>query len=444
MIISNISPFRAPVNLNSEKVSRIADSDPLRLTMNVTGLKQFFGDEFVSYIDDYDSGYTSISSDLIPPFFRNVISYRFEGKDDGFLGKAIGNFASSWHCKKVDLSIHLYDDTISLLKIDLHYPHGADDDFLAMDLEKFDAEVTAFSKYIYKEHILKRMNAVQNIKKLSVNNKMIMRYNKYLVFNDVNFGESNTGNEILLWTGRFIFVDDTDFSNEDLRDKLLNWARCALSDLQSDRTSRFFIGSGNSLVVCAQDCVDSWIKVLKICQFYYAILFVFKIILKKSYFGLQKENFRSVRRKERSRLLDVVDKRINHLRFIRLEFLDLKRGLQAERRKIIDYVCDSWKLEDLESGTFEREELISGRVSKIFMDLDKKNSRAIKLILSSIGVVSIVDIVLNFISTSENVFEDKYTGLLDLFKWSPPDVSIYVSVAIVALVFLFINRREGG
>jgi hypothetical protein len=440
--IHTLSPVRSPISAHSEQREAAAQQG---LTADIDGAGILPASESLKPFPwPWANGYGTLAHDSLPVFFQPLGCYHVEIPDDVHWSENLTRILSLWSGRIDTCQLILYDDTVALLRLDVVIE--VSEATLAaivlsgdLDGTLSDSARDIYQRLIYPEFQRYCRQFPGSRTEPGPRTDQLKNPNRLEVFKDIRFEEATGSDSYVLWTGRYILLPRPALDTP-LGEQLCQWASYGGS--QSELLeSRHHVGSGNILVLSddPEACRSDWFRGLSLCQFYNAILSIYGGILKSGYsqltelIGTRRGNSRKL-----NTLMADITRSLDHLEFTRLEFNDARVGVQAERARIVEDTCTAWKLDNMIGSALERTNLIRSRIARLLEERRTQLNRSVELILSGIGGVALIDLFISLTMASRNLEEDAIPGLLDAFRWLPPDGSIAVSSTILVLVSIYV------
>jgi len=445
--VRTLSPVRSPVSADSER--RAAES--IRAESTNRKCPQLLPDnEALEKFDwPWRNGYGTLDCDNLPVFFQPFECYSIKvGIDD--ISSGLGEILDSFYGEIDKCALYLYDDTVSLLQLDVVFYDSGNNVGHLFENDRLDDALSESAKLVYQRIVYPAYKKYflsfggGSLKSSRLESYGFKDPKKLSIFRDVVFDLECPPDSYVLWTGRYIVAPPAVLESE-LGESLCRWVsyQGAIKDFLEGSQ---FVSSGN-IISFSEDqdrSGDNWLRGLLICQYYNSILYIYSGILKSSYSQLD-ECLGLLNKKKRSIgvLMEDITCSLDHLEFTRLEFNEALVGVQSERAVVVSKACEAWKMEQLIASSLERTDLIRSRISRLVEARKHSLNRSVELILSIIGGVSLVDLVLSLSTASRDLDDDGIPGLLDIFGWLQPDTSILFSTLTLLAVsaYIYIAKR---
>lgn len=446
MRICTITPVRSPMNLNSEEAACYFANSGQTLPLCTDPFNSLFTDAFNESFLDWLNGYGTIHNDLLPEFFQPLLKRSFKLDTNQPVSTLLDAFCQPKKLQTACAELYIFDDSIAILRLDFiplileNSEHNLPD----LDLRSFDLDVTNLVQNIYVEIIYKSFQKdMDKIKNITGKSFHCNDPDNFQIFTDVNFKNPlSNPNSHVLWTGRYIVTNDNLIDTE-LKLQLFDWVAFSENDLFKAGNMRGVVGSGNSLVFSndIDQSAQDWFRVYAISQLYYAILYIYGTMLKQITSDLLTlKKSKKYRPSKTNDLLESITKKLDHLVFVNLEFEDVKNGVQSVRKTILDQVTKAWRISELKDSIGQKSRFIRERLERIAESRKEKLNRSIEMMLTAIGGIALINIVLSLSSSPGNIRTDSIPGLIDLFSWIPPDLSLWGSAIFVAMMSWFVYR----
>jgi hypothetical protein len=408
--IFTISPIIAPFNTNSEHI----DEGKFNSLQNeITGIPAL-NKAFSVSTPDWHFGYGTTSHDDIPFFFRPL----------AILGVDISEYKqpSASGCSPHKVEVHVYDDAIALILIEWSgSPNNIDTDF--------EAALTADALLLYRKNICGPLaEASAWLNERPVGETLLIAPKRFEVRRPLL-----EQSEYPMWTARFAII-----SRQSSRYNA--WYKWVQSSVQFEENFGDFgamVASGNYLFgyddSAQRQLGEDIIRAVSFSQFTSALLADIQTIMREDLRKLhEKTNAR-----HHNQWIDLVQKRLDHLEFARLQYDRALLGFQGRRIKIVNAIHAAWRTNAEFENAKSWHDVLKERISRIQSLKRTRNIRILSGLVGFIGALSLIEVAISIKSASRPL-KDNVPGLLDLAGIFPADTIIYFALA---LIVAFITAR---
>lgn len=402
--------------------------------------------------------YSDINKDSIDE--RKVFSIRLNN-----IAKIVDN--SKHLDKKIfgqiqDCELQIYNNTIGIVKldIDLREEEIAKKEYRIKYLELTKTINEQINIFIYEDILLTCKDKINSlIKQLEYydSDHIIQRRGHYTNFIDMNKNMEQEEFRIL-WASKAINVENQNSFNEGF---LRAWLE-GVENLQE--IEEFFSNSKASSLswlnyAFREDCenVSAKWEAMFLAQYYYAVIEKIinnlKLIINESYKKGHKKSLRDLFKKDdiilMSKKLEEISATANlHI----IEYKDIQKYLNREKLKVFNSILDSWSFGDIIENTEKLLSTTKERVDLIYNKISAKNSFQTDILLTFIGLFSIIDLVLSFYQYSREYTADAMISsrggdesvFLQFLSNIQTDniLSFGLGTSIIALIFYLVHRKK--
>ena len=446
LLFSTITPVRTPLNISSETLSSDLKRGGHSLPLIGKEFDGLFSQHLIAEGIDWENGYGDLNRDALPETFQPILKRRIEIESGDKAPSYLREFKRANGLKLTCAEFYLYDNTIGLIRLDftLNVAQDESDRLSQLASTQTDTELSMIAQAIYQQFIFPDLARHTNLLAGNLLTNEQTACNQESLFGKLEFVDE-CRDELLLWTGRCLIVEK-EHINPIQRDKLLQWANCTEEDLFNAGDETIYIGSGNCLMLTKdiESASQSYFRAASLCQIYYAFMTLYDGVFKESLRELLSlEKLRRKGTRKSDALLTQTGRRLELLTFLKLEFAEVLRGVQGKRKILVDHFVSGWQMNELEGATSQRADFIRERLERVSEERRAAQSRTIEMILAAIGGIAVIDFALSISDTADSIRADAVPGLVDLFRWIPPDVSLLLAtgfVAALALYVYYVNR----
>jgi len=424
-----LAPVRSPINLISESIDDLSEliglissSNPIREIAEVKTV-------------GWPVGYGSIEHDALSPMFTPIMRLSVKQK---FIDEFYSELNATKAAEEPEISgieVLVYDDTLSILVINWKSLQKLSADFQTdnhnyHDYENLFTEVTHQIATFLQKHLWHHLEQL-----LTNDGQQCWRTPpEFTIYSDYSKKRGQ-----VLWVSRVLLsgISPEHIQNEQLA-RFYSWCGASADTVVEDAGDIFFVGSGN--VICLSDrqegSFDDLLRALCLMQYYCSILWVYRNLLVKDLAILS----HSIGAKPNS-MLKLIEKRLDHLDFVELEYAHSSFGTQGKRRQLIEHIASSWKTANQFQMVKGLAQVLRERIERQ-LDLQRaRQNKTIQGILGVIGGLSLLDLALT-IKELSRAEQDKLVGLLDLFSLISTDGIIYSAIIIALIVGVLVYRNH--
>jgi len=370
-------------------------------------------------------GYGSLEHDDIPEFFQPIATLVPTAATKAELkgNRALGSL--------IEFKVYVYDDTVGILIAEWAAKPSPD--------TSYDKELTNLTNLLV-AHVVDGafqplLTALQDAGRPS---DLWRDLKKVAIYRDIS--DSMRIPKQALWVARTVFLPEQSENFDDW----LSWAGMQNEDMVSTGTVNLYIGSGNTLLsdLTDENQYEDFIRAMCICQFYAALLSIYQDRLLTDLKSLELDNHLRNQRHRSTRILRDVERRLDHLDWIRLKHEQSLYGTQSIRRIMVKAIHSSWETESQFQNIKGWIDLLRGRISRQARNKQIRQARLIRTLLAVIGGLSIIDLALLLTKDSREIAKDSIPGILDAFEQIPPDAALYTAVALLILISAITRRGD--
>ncbi|MFT6984320.1 MAG: hypothetical protein ACJAT7_000106 [Psychromonas sp.] len=441
IIFSTTTPVRTPINMQSESLSEDLRESNLSLPLEGPLFDSLLSLQLQPDSINWEYGYGNLNRDAIPETFQPILKRVINIDDDHVVLEEIQIFTQARGLKLQCVELYCFDNTLGLLKVDFVLSENSMDSTVLqrLELETIDQAFSGIAERIYQHVIYPNFSDFSHpISEPLINCNGVV-HGKDPIYSDLNFTKKYNPKH-LLWTGRCLQIDKSSFDDND-KAEFIKWANCSGKAFFNVGESQMFIGSGNYLIF--SDDLDAMAKDIfratAISQIYSAFMTIYDGVFKSTLRDLIKlEQKKGFKAKQTDRLLTQTGRRLELLNFLKLDFAEAIHSTQGYRKTLVDHFISGWQINALEATTSQRADFIRSRLQRITEERKIAQNRTIEMILVSIGGVAVIDFSLNMSGNANKLKDDNIWGLVDLFRWLTPDVSLWSACALVTMATLYV------
>jgi len=434
-VLSTITPVRTPVNVSSETLAFDLKANNLTLPLRGQPFDGAFSHQFKVDDIEWRDGYVDLNHDAIPPTFRPLLKRRIpiEDRDKSFAD--LKQLKADTGLVILRAELYFFDSTVGLMRLDF----GLENEQASVDLttiatSQTDKLVTRIACVVYEKIVCPELARNGDLPLDDWIRGQKTGRRSIEPFAPPKF-TSGYNSDWVFWTGRCLIVEHSSVTPEQKK-QLLSWASCLQEELFKNGDDNVFIGSGNCLVLSANDepeeVATTFFRAAALCQIYYAFLKMYEDTFCSALHRMaDTEKVRLKDWRKLKALISETGRQLELLTFLKLEFQAVVRGVQGKRKALVEHFVSSWKMPELEGAALERAGFIRERLVRIREERRSAQARAIELMLSLIGGIAVIDLALSLTEASKDLPDDSIPGILDLFALVPADTSLYVALIIV-------------
>ncbi|MCG6201083.1 hypothetical protein [Psychromonas antarctica] len=445
LVFSTTTPVRTPINMQSESLSEDLKQAKLSLPLTGKSFDLLLSQQLLPDSLNWKYGYGNLDRDAIPETFQPILKRVVNLDDDHAVMEDIIKFTDKRGLKLQCAELYCFDNTLGLLRIDFALSSDTLDStaLQRLDLSTIDQAFSVIAESIYQHVIYPNfLDALHPISSDLLGSAGRVQC-KDPIYSDLDF-KLRYNPEHLLWTGRCLQVCSSSLS-ENAKNQFMTWANCAEKVFFNTGAFQMFIGSGNYLVF--SDNIDTVAKdvfrATAIAQIYSAFMTIYGGVFKSTLRDLLKlEQKKGFKARMTDSLLTQTARRLELLNFLKLDFAEATRSIQGNRKELVDNFIASWQINELEKTTCERANFIRSRLERITEERKISQNRTIEMILVSIGGVAVIDFALNMSGNAAKLKNDNILGLVDLFRWLSPDVSLWSACALVVMATVYVYHGK--
>lgn len=394
----SVSPFRTPISLRSERVGGDDEGPGAGLSALIAPLLEHYDIRK----SDWGAGYGTTRQDDLPHYFRPLLELEPHRLD--------GHEALRWG------RVFLFDDGIGVLF--LAFDPGA----FAADTEG-DLAVNAVTETFFRTQLLPGLTATHEaIERADKMPGDLVKPSASGVFTALR-----TLPERPFWVARARLLG----APEQVTPELWNWIE-ASSEQRADLVGAgVAIGLGNTLYwsdgAPMEDLVDDFLKANSFCQFFSTLLLRFQNTLRGDFRDF--DSRRTISAPNRRRL----ERRLDHLVFVKLQHERALYGFQGRRKKIVQLIEAEWGVARQHENAMGWATALKERIGRDFRNRQRRQGRVIRGMLGFVGAVSLLDIALALKDASTVYADDGVPGILDLIGSVPADAALFVAMMLIVL-----------
>nr|WP_136251966.1 hypothetical protein [Ningiella ruwaisensis] len=400
MNLYTYAPICLPLNWQSELLSE--KSERFRLIKTLVNGSNKVED------NPWPVGYGSLSHDNLPVLYQvaaTITLCELEQEDD---------------VKKAQL--YCFDNCLAVLFIHFYLPQSAvnANKTKLVDDAAISARVEALSKR-YISPICESLYAYKGGSKL-------IAPAKYTFFKD---DRKDLVSAKPLWVARAILKD-----KQCEMDKYKQW----LENID-ESSDMLLLGSGNSLILNAQDIVDVH-RVMVLSQFHAALMARVEEILKNTLRNFNAAYFDASVTKEIRNDLCLHQQRNDHIEFIGIQYSAAGAGMQGKRRLLFQQFEHAWQFSEQQSRIEQLSNLIQQRLNRLMNEQFSRQNRAIQTLLAFLGALSLLGLVVDLASLHADSDHDKTYGILDIFQLVATENILNITIIVVVILTLYFYRNH--
>ncbi|APZ52579.1 hypothetical protein [Salipiger abyssi] len=413
-----VSPFESSLNFYSLGRTREESARLVTAIRKIAPVTEWFEVDF----PDWPFGYGTVRHDALPVFFQPTVILRLKTGDGVEVTRGDQVF------RALSAELHFYDDCIGVLFVEWAT------DRLDCPSSEFDDALTGATKRLFRRHIHHCLDTLQ--RELANDGgamKVLRAPDEYSVYTPVSELPDSP-----VWTARSVIVADDAAPGDPLVSKLGGLPPEA-EDLDG---ARAWVGSGNSLFSVAGSAMErfteDWMRSMSLCQFYATLLSRYQTILLAEVRVLEHAGERDIRRQ----ILGTLERKLDHLDFVRLQHERALYGLQGVRRQLARYIHKSWESELQFENVRGWAALLRKQIDRYYRARQLAQTRILKSFVAVIGGLSLFDLALVMVNEARTQGPDDVVGLLDMFQDRSPDMVLYFAVGILLLLMLITYLSE--
>jgi hypothetical protein len=207
-----------------------------------------------------------------------------------------------------------------------------------------------------------------------------------------------------------------------------------------DASDLFLLGSGNSLLCDYAHLADIQ-RVMVLSQFHAALMLRTESLLDKTLTQFNGAYFEQTH----SQLHDSVDLhqyRNDHIEFISIQYSAAQAGTQGRRRQLLAQFDSAWQVPEQEQRLQQLAQLVQKRLDRLVDASRRAQTRSIQTILTFLGGLSLLALVVDLASLSNDMEHNETVGILDLFSLLSAENVLSVTVLIVVLLTAYFYRNH--
>jgi len=400
LIFYTFSPICVPVNWQTELIT--STHEKLRI---LTRLLDDFPGVSVNACE-WPMGYGSLEHDNLPLFYQ--------------VGAEISLQAMMQEDDVVDARLYCYDNCLAVLAIVLETAVDLGDvDDLAIS-ERIGTLSTRYLKPIL-SHLYKQEGTGHFISPKS-----------YKVYADT---PSALCDARPLWVARMLVQ-----SPELPPSHYHHWLKSV-----DDTSDILLLGSGNSLL-CDPAHLQDMRRVMVLSQFHAALVLRTESLLEKTLTQFNGAYFNKKKNRTRMALQNSVDLhqyRNDHIEFICIQYSSAQAGIQGKRRLLLAQFDNAWQVKQQEHRLQQLAQLVQKRLDRLVEESRRAQTRSIQTLLAFLGALSLLALVVDLASLSNDMEHGDTLGILDIFALISAENVLSITVLVVViLTALFYKNHE--
>lgn len=400
MIIYTFSPVCVPINWQSELIT--GTHEKCRILTDLLG--DFPG--IAVNPCEWPMGYGSLEHDDLPLFYQ--------------VAAEISLPAMAQESDVRSATLYCYDNCLAVLTIELETSGDLNSlDDLAIS-ERIGALSTKYLKPVL-SHLYKQEGAGHLISPKS-----------YKVYTDT---AATLCDGKPLWVARML-VKSPELSPAHYHD----WLKSV-----DDASDVLLLGSGNSLL-CEPAHLDDMHRVMVLSQFHTALVIRTESLLEKTLTQFNATYFDSNKTRSRLALQDSValhQYRNDHIEFISIQYSAAQAGTQGKRRLLLAQFDNAWRVKEQEHRLQQLAQLVQKRLDRLVEESRRAQTRSIQTLLAFLGALSLLALVVDLASLSNDMEHGDTLGILDVFALISAENVLSITVLVVVmLTALFYKNHE--
>lgn len=219
-----------------------------------------------------------------------------------------------------------------------------------------------------------------------------------------------------------------------------NWLQCV-----DDTSDVFLLGSGNSLL-CDELHVQDIQRAMILSQFHAALMLRTEALLEKTltqfngaYFNKNRIDKRKIKL---NNSVDLHQYRNDHIEFISIQYSAAQAGMQGKRRQLLSQFDSAWQVQEQQQRLQQLALLVQKRLDRLVDESRRAQTRSIQTVLTFLGALSLLALVVDLASLSNEMEHGDTTGILDLFTLLSPENVLSVTVLVVVLLTAYFYKSH--
>lgn len=249
----------------------------------------------------------------------------------------------------------------------------------------------------------------------------------------------------VLWVNRTVVFNRHD---DAILTAIANWTTNSASHLaelvKKPDQEQFFLGWGNNYIYDPNNTADIMVGVMAIqrANYYYTFLDIINrnLIFMNAKLSDDQTSRRAFQYQKRS--IDT----INHIDLFLTEMDDMVQGLQSESKIMVKHLFTCWDTKDLIRTVRNKVDIVRKKIDGLIQSKQTSSQRSMDATIAFLSGIALLDFTLNLadFSSNDSALEDDVFGLTDLARQSPPDILIFVAMAIVVIlsIYNFLRLRQ--
>ncbi|MBY6003987.1 hypothetical protein KUV62_08715 [Salipiger bermudensis] len=371
---------------------------------------------------DWPFGYGTVQHDALPVFFQPTLILRLKAEAPVSVSRRDDRFEA------LSAELHIYDDCLSVLFVEW------DATEVVCPASRFDEAYTGAAKSLFRDHILGALYEIQrSLARDSGAMKVLRAPDEYSVFRP-----ADELPDAPIWTARAMIVTG-DRANAPPLAGCLGGLPPEPRELEG---AQAWIGSGNSLFAVTTGDPErfafDWMRSMSLCQFYATLLNHYQSLLLSEVRMLEHAGDRDIKK----RILQTLERKLDHLDFIRLQHERALYGLQGARRDLVRHTHEAWQSALQFANVEGWAALLRKQIDRYYRRRQLAQTRILKSIVAAIGGFSLFDLAIVLVNESRSQQGDGVVGILDVFAERSADTVLYFAVAILIVLMLFTYLSE--
>lgn len=413
-----VSPLRTSLNFYSLGRTREESARLVSAMRRIDAVTEMFDVEY----PDWSFGYGTVQHDALPVFFQPVAILRMR------LGSGLPVVRDDRSFTAIGAEIHLYDDCVAILFVEW----ATDVD--ACPREDFDSALTGATKSLFRRHVLGCLETMQEaLSRDDTALKVLRARDEFSVFTPLHALPDAPD-----WTARSVLVTGGPETAVMLSGKL-----GGLPPMPEEFDgARAWVGSGNSLFAVTSGRLEAftqdWMRCMSLCQFYATLLSRYQAMLLGDLRLMENAGDREIKKT----ILRTLERKLDHLDFIRLQHERALYGLQGIRRPLCRYIHEAWE-SALQFGNVEGwAAFLRKQIDRYYRRRQLAQTRILKSIVAAIGSFSLFDLFLVLRHESDEQEDGGLPGILDIFAGHSADTVLYGALVILLFLMLITYLNE--
>lgn len=140
---------------------------------------------------------------------------------------------------------------------------------------------------------------------------------------------------------------------------------------------------------------------------------------------------------------DLHQYRNDHIDFISIQYSAAQAGMQGKRRLLLAQFDNAWQVKEQEHRLQQLAQLVQKRLDRLVDESRRAQTRSIQTLLAFLGALSLLALVVDLASLSNDIEHSDTLGILDVFALISAENVLSITVLVVVmLTALFYKNHE--